>query len=116
MMVDTAIKIQSHPAPKRPKLVRFKNFIKSEDSTESKSIQLELILDQWNDIVDQLESVQAHQEKKNAEDTASKRQLVETICEIQDLIHKSTDMVRLLHEDMGTPARKLQGMTLWEGI
>ncbi len=116
MMVDTAMKIQTNPTSKKPKLVRFENFVKSEDSAESKLLQLELILDQWNELVDQIESVQITQGKRGTDDNTFKEKCIQTICELQDSLHKSEDMGRLLQEDMGVAAKELDGMTVWEAI
>ncbi len=70
----------------------------------------------WNEIVDQVESVQNTQEKRGIDDNTFKEKCIQTMCKLQDLLHKSEDMGRLLQEDMGVAAKELDGMTVWEAI
>lgn len=115
-MVETAFKNLSTPPLKRPKLVRFKNLIKAEDSVESKLMPLGLVLDQWNEVISQIESIQASDDKQALEDSEFKENFIKSIVELQVSVNKAEDMWRLLNEDIGSPAVELQGMTLWEAI
>ncbi len=115
-MVETAFKNLSTPPPKQHKLVRFKNLIKAEDSVESKLMQLGVVLDQWNEVVTQIELIQASEDKRSLEDSEFKENFIKSIVELQKSVNKAEDMGRLLNEDIGVPAVELQGMTLWEVI
>ncbi len=91
-MVETAFKNLSTPPLKRPKLVRFKNLIKAEDSVESKLMPLGLVLDQWNEVISQIESIQASDDKQALEDSEFKENFIKSIVELQVSVNKAEDM------------------------
>ena len=116
-MVETALKRRSSPQPfKRKKLVRFKNQIKTEDSVEAKLVQLGVVLDQWNQVLEEIESLQTTQDQGTTSNGQFKENVLKTICELQITLNTVEDMGRLLNEDIGVPVAELQGMTLWEAI
>lgn len=115
-MMASASKLDEGPKNKRPKLVRFKQLIKAEDSVEAKLMQLGLMLDQWNEIIHQVESLQSNFDKRTKDEHNFKEKLIDSVFNLQLSVNKAEDMGRLLNEEIGSSATELQGMTLWEGI
>ena len=115
-IMESAVETQSNSLPKRQKLVRFKDNIKTEDTAEAKIAQISLILDQWNEVITQVETLQSSYDMRIKDDQAFREKIISANFDLQLAINRAEDMGRLLQDEIGASAVELHGMTVWEGV
>ena len=114
--MESAVDTQSNSLPKIQKLVKFKDNVKIEDSVVGKISRLSLILEQWNEIVSQMEILQSSYDLQILDDKAFREKLIGANFDLQLAINRAEDMGRLLQDEIGTAPMERQGMALCKGL
>ena len=72
-----------------------------------------IILEQWNEVVSQLEAIQENYNERVVDNQPFCEKLISANFELQLAINKAEDMGRLLQDDIGSPAIELlDGMSI----
>ena len=102
--------------PKRARLVRLKEVIKSEDPEETKIRLIAQIVKQWDDIISEVELIHENFNQRIIGDQKFREKIILYNLELQSGISKSEDMSRLLQSEIGEIDSVFDGMTVWESL
>ncbi len=112
--MEAAIDTQAALFPNQKCLVRFEDVVKTEDSVEARVAQIGSILEQWNEVILQLETLQDNYNKRVINDQFFREKLVRANFDLQLAINQAEDMGQLLQGGIGSPVIDLDGMSLWD--
>ena len=105
--------IETHPfeAQKAPKISRL------DDSADvSHSTHVEVMINQWNEIVNQIEEIWNSLNDNLKADKVFREKIVEAHLIYQSEIGKSEDMSRLLQNQIGNNGKLFKESTIWEAL
>ena len=115
-IMETSVATQATSLPKCIKLVRFTDAIKTEDTIEAQIAKFGTTINQWNEIRNQVETVQLCYDSRAKDDQTFKEKLISSNYDLQVAINNAEDMGRILQEEIGKPSIELHGMSVWEGL
>lgn len=96
--------------------MNIKDQIKFEDLDETTILRVSTILNQWNEVITQLETLQSCFESRILNNQFFRENIIATNMDLELGINKTEDMGSFLYDEIGSPMEDLRGMTVWEGI
>ena len=101
-LLESAMQTQELILPKRNKIVRFDMNLSTSNSNEENSEKIFGILNQWNDLIDQVETLQSGFDNRILSDQDFRETVLEHNLNTQAELSKIENMTRLLEHSMGT--------------
>ena len=113
-IMEIAVDTQPVTLPKRARFGRLTDIIKSEDPDETKIRLVEQIVQQWDDIIIEIETIRDILNQSIMGDQKFREKIIQQNMELHSGIEKSEDMSRLLQSEIGESDSAFDGMTIWE--
>jgi len=113
---DPAIDTLPMSLPKRAKLSKLRDVVKNENSETTKILLIAQIVEQWDEILVQIEDIQTNYNHNVNLEQKFREKMVESNLLIQSEIGKSEDMSRLLQNEIGAADVIFDGMSVWESL
>jgi hypothetical protein len=114
-MMDVAVSTQSLLLPKRQRLVRLKSPLANINEAELAS-KLNSILNEWNELVTQLETLQSEYDKRVLSDQRFRETIIDQCMDVQSEVNKIENMSRLIEDAVGESPKDNESGSVWDTL
>jgi len=115
-VIDSAVDTQPIALPKRPKLEKLTGLVKMEDSVENKIQLMTVMLNQWDEIIFQVEELHDNLNSRTLADEKFREKIISSNLQMQSNQDITEDMSRILHNEIGEPSEEFNGLSIWESV
>ena len=115
-LLESAMQTQELILPKRNKIVRFDMNLSTSNSNEMNSEKIYGVLNQWNDLIDQVETLQMGFDNRIVSDQNVRETVLEHNLNTQAELSKIENMTRLLENSLGTFSEEEEKSSICEVI